>query len=235
MIQLSFFPCQVKEESKSHAVWEAFTEAQALSAAACWMSSCRNSCSILVPGDSSQTRSTSPIAINIKACLHTWPGQPASLIHATNTLPAGVVKSSASTQDHVGTILAVLGCAALGAGCRKEGRGHRALSSCHPHRENNASVTQWLIRAARAEREAHVCPMFPPGWLVHLPLVLGKKPASNRVLRKFLTRCSRCLHYLQALGLLPFPCCPQPLFQERIDGMSTDKLSSHYHFRGNPA
>lgn len=33
-------------------------------------------------------------------------------------------------------------------------------------------------RAARAEREAHVCPVFPPGWLVRLPLLLGREPAT---------------------------------------------------------
>lgn len=66
----------------------------------------------------------------------------------------------------------------LGPCTRAQGRGGGRLVRLPPLPKNNASVTQY-DRAAKAEREAHVCPRFPPGCLVHLPRLLGQEPASE--------------------------------------------------------
>lgn len=112
--------------------------------------------------------------------------QPASFMPPTATVLAGVVQSSGRANDQAGPP----GCAGQPAGmrgpagCRKGGgRGGPPAAGlpgeqcvCHP-------VSN---RAARAEREARVCPVFPPGWLLHPPLLLGTGPAKS--LGWFLTR-----------------------------------------------
>lgn len=110
-----------------------------------------------------------------KAFLHR---QPASFMPPTDTVLAGVVQSSGSANDQAGASrLCRVACwDARPRGLKERGRGGGRPAAglpgeqciCHP-------VSN---RAARAEREAHVCPVFPPGWLVRLPLLLGREPAT---------------------------------------------------------